>query len=197
MVMKDENGNNNQLTTVIPAIDFNEASFTFEEYLIHNLEYELKNSKNSTSTFDNITQLLLTYINDPQQVAIFTDDYSYLENLNSLALPKDNRTINYILYLTSENQTIKERIERKFYQDEKIDKFKSFFYIMTPPKNGDDFGEHVCTRVTKAIPVGLLWWHWTLIGIGIFVLVIILVIFYNKCIRQKDPYATVMGNFPP
>uniref|UniRef100_A0AC34FEZ4 Protein kinase domain-containing protein n=1 Tax=Panagrolaimus sp. ES5 TaxID=591445 RepID=A0AC34FEZ4_9BILA len=193
LVMKDENRNSNELTTVIPAIDFNEANFTFKEYLIHNLEYELKNSKNNTS-FD-IATSLSTYNNDPQQLAIFTDDYNYLKTFDSGSWNKENRTINYILYLTSENQTLKENLEKTFYRDE-TDKYHSTFHIMTPTKNGDAFGENICYPVVKATPFKLLWWHWALIGVGIFLFLSGCTVFYRKCIRQQDPYDIIRNNPP-
>uniref|UniRef100_A0AC34FCK6 Protein kinase domain-containing protein n=1 Tax=Panagrolaimus sp. ES5 TaxID=591445 RepID=A0AC34FCK6_9BILA len=180
---------------MIPGINFDNANFTFEEYLVHNMKYELDITNISSSDSNMLDTNINMYKNDPQHIIIFTDDFDILRQYDSKTFLMDNRTIDYVLYLPTENQTILNLQEEKFYREE-TDKFLSSFHIMTPGKNGNAFSQNICNRVKKATQFKLLWWHWALIGVGIFLILSGCTVFYRKFIRQQDPYDIIRNNPP-
>uniref|UniRef100_A0A914PBQ1 Uncharacterized protein n=1 Tax=Panagrolaimus davidi TaxID=227884 RepID=A0A914PBQ1_9BILA len=176
-------------TTLIPSVNFNQASFTLENYLVQNLNYNLNNSNISTTV--DISGELRPY--DAQHVIIFTDDYSYLQKLNSGALNKDNRTVDYILYMTSSDDKTVETVKKNLYKD---DSAKAAFHVMTPKSKENVFGENTCKFIKRDVPFKWQLWHFILIGTGIFAIVVGFVVFYHKCIRPKNLYVEIIKNIP-
>uniref|UniRef100_A0AC34FCW8 Protein kinase domain-containing protein n=1 Tax=Panagrolaimus sp. ES5 TaxID=591445 RepID=A0AC34FCW8_9BILA len=191
LVVKDYNRNTREITTAFSDYDLRNENLSTEKYLERKFSGIFDNARTITS-FD-IVNSLSTHYNDPQQVAIFTDDFNYLKGFDSGSLNRENRKINYILYLTSENQTLVENLEKTFYRD-KIDKFiHSTFYIMTPNKRENASSENVCNQIKEPPPPLLIWWYWALIFIGCFVVAIGIGILYQ--IFKKNPVSALLETY--
>uniref|UniRef100_A0A914PB04 Uncharacterized protein n=1 Tax=Panagrolaimus davidi TaxID=227884 RepID=A0A914PB04_9BILA len=121
------------------------------------------------------------------------NDQSYLQKLNSGSINKDNRTVDYILYMTSSDDKIVETVKKNLYKD---DSAKAAFHVMTPKSKENVFGENICELIKKDVPFEWQLWHFILIGIGIFAIVVGFAVFYHKCIRPKNLYVEIMKNIP-